>query len=90
MRLPPGAVSPAQTRLVLAVLAVHQRDGRATVRSVMDEAGLRSPGSLVQRLRSLRDLGLIAWEDGHAGTLRPGVAVVRVAEPAPDPDEAIS
>lgn len=76
-RLPPGAVSPSLTRLFLGVASVHARTGRCTVREAMDAAGYSSVGSGHHMLLQLRDLGLVTWEDGHAGTLRPAVAPAR-------------
>lgn len=69
-------VSPARTRVLLALIAVYERDGRATVSSVAAEAG-RSVVVTHSRLVELRRLGLVTWTDGTAGTLRPAVKVVR-------------
>lgn len=67
-------LTAAQTRVLLALVLVYERDGRATVRSVAEQAGLSSPGSLVRHLRVLRRLGWVTWVDHRAGTLRPTVA----------------
>lgn len=74
--LPPGAITPRHTRLLLATIQVHARDGRATMREVVDAAGYASIGSAHQALHQLRALGLLTWEDGKAATLRPLVTVV--------------
>lgn len=77
MSAPSTFISPAQTRVLLALLRVYERDGRATVRSVAAEAGLASYGRVQEtHLSRLADAGLIAWEPGKAGTLRPLVGVV--------------
>lgn len=76
MRRPPEALSPPLTRLLLATIRVYARTGRCTIREAMTEAGYNSVGSGIEYLRQLRDLGLVSWEDQHAGTLRPTVAVV--------------
>lgn len=75
-------ISSSQTRVPVALIAVYQRDGRATVRSVVAEAGMKSPGSALRPLKLLRDAGLIAWEPGKAGTLRPLVQPVPYGEAA--------
>lgn len=77
MTLEVEAVTPPELRVLIALLKVYERDGRATVRSVAQAAGLRGPGSTLGHLRRLRLRGLVAWEDGRTGTLRP--AVRRVA-----------
>jgi hypothetical protein len=74
--VPPGAVSSAATRTLVALLSVHQRDGRATVRSVGEEAGHASTGTTHEQLHHLRNLDLLTWDEGRAGTLRPLVRVV--------------
>ncbi len=80
---PPCAISPAQTRVLLALIRCYQRDGRATCRSVAEEAGLASVGSVYRHhLPSLRRRGLVAWEPNRAGTLRPLVAPVAVLDGA--------
>jgi predicted transcriptional regulator len=68
----PDIVMPAQTRVLLALIAVCERDGRATVRSVATEVG-RAVRTTYDRLLDLRDVGLVDWEEGKAGTLRPTV-----------------
>lgn len=72
-------VSPARTRVLLGLLHVHERDGRATVRSLADETG-RSINPTHRHLRRLRDAGLVAWTPGSAGTLRPLVTPVPFGE----------
>ena len=67
MRLPAGArlLSPAEARVLAATVA-----GARTVRAVASAADvpLASPHAALLRLRTL---GLVAWADGLAGTLRP-------------------
>ena len=65
---------PHQALVLAALLRVHQRDGRATVRSVAAEAG-RTVSTAFKTLNELRQLGLCAWEHGTQGTIRPSVAV---------------
>lgn len=69
-------VAPAQTRVLLALLTVHGRDGHATIQAVGEQAGLSSKSTVWFHLEHLRRLGLVAWEDGKRGTLRPLVQVV--------------
>lgn len=64
-----------RTRVLLALLFVYRCDGRATVRTV-SEAARRPFTTTYEALLSLRDEGLIAWEDGRSGTLRPLVGAV--------------
>ena len=65
------AVSPALTRVLLALLAVYARDGRATVRDVRTEAGHRSTAHTHKMLVELARRGLVTWDAGKDGTLRP-------------------
>lgn len=69
-------IGDATTRTLLALLAVYERDGRATVRSVAAAAG-RSVGVTHGHLCRLRDAELVEWEPFRYGTLRPLVGVVR-------------
>jgi DNA-binding IclR family transcriptional regulator len=68
---PPGAQGPSCTRVLLAVVILH----RPTVRSVAAATGLSAARAHAQ-LVDLRRHGLVAWEDGKDGTLRPLVEVV--------------
>lgn len=81
MTQPTNAVSitPARLRVLTALIAVWDRDGRATVKSVADEVGRGLSATWVQ-LVHLRRAGLAQWQDGHAGTLRPTVRIVAVYE----------
>lgn len=78
VRLPnsPDVVPPAATRVLLGVLAEHQASGRAASRSVAERIG-RSNMATWAQFECLRGLGLIAWDAGRRGTLRPLVKVVR-------------
>lgn len=71
-------VTPAQLRVLLALVAVYERDGRATVRDVQRQAGLASPNTTDAHLRRLRRDGFATWADGRSGTLRPLVRRVGV------------
>lgn len=64
------------TRVLLALLRVSARGERATVRAVAAEARLASFGKAHRELVRLRELGLVTWDEGRTGTLRPTVAVV--------------
>ncbi len=70
MKLPPGAVSSGPTRAVLAVLG-----GATSVRQVGAVCGWRSTSHAHLNLCMARDLGLVTWEPGLNGTMRPLVAV---------------
>lgn len=69
-------ISPATTRVLLALLRVQVRDGRATVQSVQREAGLRSTNNTHRHLRCLVDLGLVTWPEHTNGALHAPLAVV--------------
>lgn len=76
--IPYTAVHPTETNVLLALIEVHRRDRRATVRAVAEEAGI-APSSAYLHLTQLRRRGLVAWESAanvwHR-TLRPLVAPV--------------
>lgn len=65
-------------RTLAAVVRVHERDGRCTLRTVMSEAGLRSTATVWYQLHYLRALGLVTWTLGMQGTLHPTVEVVKL------------
>lgn len=77
MSLPKGAVGPRATRVLLAVIRTHATEGRATVRGVTFAAGYKSTGDVYETLCELRRQGLVAWDPGTRGTLRPLVGPVR-------------
>jgi predicted transcriptional regulator len=68
--LPDEAISPALTNVYVALIHVFERDGRVTVRTVA-EAAERGVSATHKALERLRDAGLIDWEQGRSGTLRP-------------------
>lgn len=63
-------------RVLVAALRVWVRDGRLTTRAVMVEAGIARYGDAHAALGRLRQVGLIDWDDGHRGSMRPTCAVV--------------
>jgi Mn-dependent DtxR family transcriptional regulator len=67
---PPAAVDPGQTRVLVEVIRLHEESGYVTVRAVAAACGISTMGAH-HRLRRLRDAGLVGWEDGRIGTLRP-------------------
>lgn len=71
-------VPETRTRVLVALLLAHAREGRATVRSVAAIADL-SPTATYSALRRLRDDGLVAWDEGRSSTLRPLVTVQALA-----------
>lgn len=66
-------LTSAQTRVLVALVLVYERDGRATVRTVAAEAG-RGVMVVHAHLKVLRRLGFVCHE--HPGSLRP--CLVRV------------
>lgn len=67
-----------EIRTLLAVVYVYRQMGRATVRDVAVAQGRSrlSPANTHHRLVRLRALGLVAWDEGKTGTLRPLVETV--------------
>jgi SOS-response transcriptional repressor LexA len=70
-RRPDQPLSEAQLAVLRAVVRCHERDGRVTVRGVADEVGFASPNTAHVHLYALRERGLVAWDEGRAGTIRP-------------------
>ncbi len=68
--MPPGAMPAARARVLIALLRVYARDGRATVGVVALEAGVVQ--SYAHRLlRELHDEGAVCYQPSTRGTLRP-------------------
>lgn len=76
MAIPSGAICPARTKVMLALLAEYDRDGRATVRQVGSRASLQSPATAHHHLTALKRDALVAMGDGIQGDLRPTVGIV--------------
>jgi DNA-binding IclR family transcriptional regulator len=70
----PDVVPPEVTRVMLALLVVYRRDGRATISSVTAETG-GGRGNTHEHLHRLADDGLVAM--GKAGALRPLIGPVK-------------
>lgn len=70
-------LAPQTYNVLVALIAVWERDRRATVRDVASEACC-STHTAWRHLRKLRNLGLAQWWPGTAGTLRPVVRIVAV------------
>jgi DNA-binding IclR family transcriptional regulator len=58
------------TKVLLAILALHERGAHITIRAVAEEAGT-SVSRAHFHLNRLRSEGLVGWEDRTHGTLRP-------------------
>lgn len=69
----PTRVGSTETTVLLAVLATP---APRTIRAVARKANV-ALGHTHLQLTKLRDAGLVAWDEGKAGTLRPLVEVVR-------------
>lgn len=67
-------IPPTQAAVLSALVLRYSRDGRATVRQVAQDVG-RSPGYVWYALAALREQGMVTWDTGRLGTLRPTVAV---------------
>lgn len=68
-------IGSTPTRILVALMLVYERDGRATFRSVADEVGF-TVSYVWRQFLVLRDAGLVDWEYRRSGTLRPLVGVV--------------
>ena len=66
---PPGALSDSATRVLLAIC-----EGNYLYSELMAVTGLTRT-TLSRNLGLLRDAGLVTWDDGHQGTLRPKVGL---------------
>lgn len=77
IEIPPGALSPALTRVVLATIEVYQRDGRATVRTIAAQAD-RSLAPTQHQIERAIGRGLLTAESGRHGTLRPAYGLVNL------------
>lgn len=71
----PGLVSPPQTAALVCVINRWETTGHVTVRDVAATIG-RSASTTHVHLKALKRRGLIRWEPGKAGTLRPAVRIV--------------
>jgi len=63
--IPSGAYGDSRTRVLLAVV-----DGCRTYAELIERTGVKR-NTLWHCLRELRADGLVTWEDGKVGTLRP-------------------
>lgn len=77
-----GMPTSAESRVLLALVAVYTRDGRATMRGVARAAGLATVSTAYCHLCALRNLGYVTWDSRVPGSLRPLVAPVIVRRPA--------
>jgi SOS-response transcriptional repressor LexA len=76
-------LTPAQRRVVFAILDLHATHGRPpTVRELMPRLGVRSPNGVVSHLNALRRKGCVLWEPTHARTLL--LVASAIAEPVPE------
>jgi hypothetical protein len=80
VRRPPGSVvlTASQIATLNAVDALYRRDGRATIRAVLDLTGFESTSTVHAHLHALRRVGLVDWVEGRMGTLKPAVDRVDV------------
>lgn len=70
------SMSPGVTRTMIAVMVLHARFGRVTVREVMLLTGRTTPSVAHAHLNTLRSNGLVDWIDGQQATIHPTVEVV--------------
>lgn len=68
----PTATLPAAClRVLVEVLRMTEAGERISVRKLCKRLGWRSANAVYYRLVRLRQAGLLTWEDGRDGTLRP-------------------
>jgi hypothetical protein len=79
-------VSPNVVARVMLAMPVH---GRTTVREVADRTGFAT-STTWRALRSLRNVGLVTWDDRTRGGLHATAEVVRGARWEPDPLRCLS
>lgn len=72
------AISPAATRLLMAILS-HPGPGAPSIRELCDATGVRSTSTITHQLHTLLAHGLVDWEPGQCRTLHATVEVVAVA-----------
>ncbi len=72
----PGAIAPSLVHVLLAVVKLAETQPTVQIPDVCRECGISAKSVVHYRLEALRDLGLVTWEPGRAGTLRPMVARV--------------
>lgn len=75
---PEEAMQPTRAAVLVALLSIFAESGRVTVREISDEVDI-STSTCHAHLLVLRRDGLIAWEPGRDGTLRPLVRAEALA-----------
>lgn len=73
MSLPPGAISDTPTRILLLVICGHR-----TQRAICRALG-KSQATVNHHAHTLRDAGLVSWDDRKQGTLLPLVGLTERA-----------
>lgn len=66
----PPRVEDTQTRVLLATMDLHASEGRVTIRGIAERVGC-SVSVVHHHLKRLRGRGLVDWEKGTRGSLRP-------------------
>lgn len=66
-------LNPSQLRLLASILSLHKQGKCVSFRRVCREAGLSDNigGYHTRQFLVLKEAGLITWEDGEYGTMRP-------------------
>lgn len=75
MTLPRDAIPRARTAVLLALVRRHEAGQRTVIDDLVADLG-RNRMVVHSHLLALRADGLVAWERGQKGTLRPLVRVV--------------
>ena len=71
MTTDPDGLSRLQLRVLLAVWFLAKRHAPVTLKAVCGMVGHKSNAAVWSRLMELRDAGLVTWQTGQHGTLRP-------------------
>ena len=68
---PKDRIGPTRLRVLALVVAARDRGRTPTVKGMARQLGLRVHNGVAVHLRALRRLGLVEWDAGKGGTLRP-------------------
>lgn len=72
-------IGDGATRVLCAVIQLAACQPTVTVRDVRDATGIKSTATVWKYLLRLRREGLVTWQPGRSGTLRPLVRVSLLA-----------
>ena len=79
-------LSPSATRVLGLILANSHHGRPTTYREIMILMDWASPNAVREQVKKLRDAGLVTWEPGKCGTIRPTVRFVPIDNPGEPTD----